>query len=285
MVARGVVGVIDGDGEAALGVHHLHGRHVGVAVAEEDHPVERDGAFLVGDEAVDALVVPVVVHALVDAEQVLGLGGVVDADGGPDGDLVFVIGVFRGEDVGEGLGDGAALDHLLQTRRDDVVLNLKAVLGAEFIHAVEPGAVAQTLEQGHVAAVIPQRLARDGRALLARRLQHHLHVHQDAVAVGGDGPGTDGLVPELGRRHPDRGNEADLLHIAPRQGAVEIIDDGGLEQGAGRVGHGVVLRAWTSPLARDRRKDQPSSSSGAAVGAVASTGRCRMKAAPLPGSD
>ena len=61
-----------------------------------------------------------------------------------------------------------------------------------------------------------------------------------SIAVGGDGPWTNGLVPELGRRHPDRGNEADLLHIAPRQGAVEIIDDGGLEQGAGRVGHGVV---------------------------------------------
>ena len=41
---------------------------------------EKDGPVVVGHEAVDLVVLPVVQHALVDAEQVLGLGGVVDAD-------------------------------------------------------------------------------------------------------------------------------------------------------------------------------------------------------------
>ena len=40
--------IIDGDRIAALGVHHLHGRDVGVAVAQEDHPVEGHRAVLVG---------------------------------------------------------------------------------------------------------------------------------------------------------------------------------------------------------------------------------------------
>src|SRR5690606_13290742 len=88
--------VIDGDGEAALGVHHLHGRHVGVAVAQEDHPVEGDAAVLVGDEVVDPLILPVVVHPLVDAEQILGLGRVVDADRGPGGLAVFVVDIVGG---------------------------------------------------------------------------------------------------------------------------------------------------------------------------------------------
>ncbi len=119
-------------------MHHLHGRHIGVAVAKEDHTVERDRTIFVRDEVVDPLVFPVVFHALVDAEQILGLGGVVDAHRRPCGLAVLVIDIVAGKDMVQCRTDRRAVDHFLKACRDDVMLDLEIVLGPELIDAIKP---------------------------------------------------------------------------------------------------------------------------------------------------
>ena len=105
-------GVVHGDGAAALVGHHLHRRHVGVAVADEDDAAKRNGARLLGHVAVHRRAVPVIVDAAVDAEQVLRLGGVVDRHAGPDRLVVLVVDELGGEHVLELIDDRAAANHL-----------------------------------------------------------------------------------------------------------------------------------------------------------------------------
>ncbi len=105
---------VDGDGVAAVLAHHRHRRHVGVAVAEVDHVGERDGACVLGHVLVDAFAQ--VLHALVDAEEILRLAGVGD-DALGVGQVVGLEPVFGSEHVVEALADRRALDDLGQARR------------------------------------------------------------------------------------------------------------------------------------------------------------------------
>ena len=84
--------------------HHLHCGNIRISVTEEDHPVEWNGAFQFGHVCVDCVVVAVIPNSLVDAEQVLCLGRVIDGDGWPYGYSVPV-NVFRRENVMELTGD------------------------------------------------------------------------------------------------------------------------------------------------------------------------------------
>ena len=127
------------------------------------------------------------------------------------------------------------------------MLDLQAVLGAEVVHALEPGLAHQVrlqpVEQLYVPAVVAQRLAGHRMARLAGGLQHQLHVHEDAVAVGAAGE-LARFLPEGGLVHAQRGDEAHLLHVAAGERAVEVVDQGGLHgfQGPGFRGLGEIRR-------------------------------------------
>ena len=75
--------VIHRDCAASLVGRHLHCRNVGGAVADENHSREWNGAIVLGHELIDRPVVPVALDALIDAEQILGLGRVIDRDSRP----------------------------------------------------------------------------------------------------------------------------------------------------------------------------------------------------------
>ena len=75
---------------------------------------ERDPLVVFGLAFVDLLVVAYAEDALVDLEEELGLGGVVDSDSGPLGFPFFIIYERSGEDSLEFLSDRSTFDHLGQ---------------------------------------------------------------------------------------------------------------------------------------------------------------------------
>jgi hypothetical protein len=131
-----------------------------------------------------------------------------------------------------GIADSVRSSRKCQT--NDIVIELKAQIIGEGIDAIEP--MIETVEEIRVGAVLLQLLARD----------------RMAAARGGD-PAS-GACKLESRRHPrlwpnvslqarnrvlhpgDVGDEAAFLQIAARQGAVEIIDNGGAQRRGLAVG-------------------------------------------------
>jgi hypothetical protein len=74
------------DRVTSVKANNFHGRDVGVAVTDEEHSFDRYWSLFHLHPLVDRLVVPVVYHFLVDSEEKLGLGRVVDCDSWPDRD-------------------------------------------------------------------------------------------------------------------------------------------------------------------------------------------------------
>src|SRR3546814_20062535 len=91
----------DGHGKPALFLDQAKARDVGRAVADEHHVLKRYGPVTLLDELVDLAVVAQVEGALVDAEQILRLGRVVDGQRGPCGNAVLVEPELRRIDMGE----------------------------------------------------------------------------------------------------------------------------------------------------------------------------------------
>ena len=212
-----------------------HGRHVGVAVAEVDHVGERDRPGALGHVLVDALAQ--ILHALVDAEQVLRLAGVGD-DALGVGQVVGLEPVFRGEHVVEATVDRGALDDLGQARRDQVVAQHHAValrvlldVGAD---GVEPGLHARI--HLDVLALRDQVAAVDADVLLLGLLVEQVHVGDERIGGVLLGQAV-ALGPEGFRIGVDLGQEGIFLHRLGRERAVEIVDQGdGLLVELGRAG-------------------------------------------------
>ena len=72
--AAGVVRIVHRDAMATVSVHHREAGHIRRAVAHVHHVLEWDGPQVHGHVVIDVLLVAE--HALVDAEQKLGFGGV-----------------------------------------------------------------------------------------------------------------------------------------------------------------------------------------------------------------
>ena len=100
----------------AIGIHQLHTRDIGIAVADVDHVAERHAQRFRREVIVHGGIIDVQ-HALLDAEQELCLAGVVDHLSRPDRDALFVIEKRARVDLFKGacLGDGSTLDHFFQS--------------------------------------------------------------------------------------------------------------------------------------------------------------------------
>ena len=69
---RIVVGIVNRDGATAIAIHHREARNVGWPITDVDHVLKRDRPHLRWHVIVHILIIPQ--HALVDPEQILGLG-------------------------------------------------------------------------------------------------------------------------------------------------------------------------------------------------------------------
>ena len=164
---------------------------------------------------------------------------------------MHIVGKGRGKDARKLAGDGAALHHFAQARRNNVVPHRQTLLPAIGVDAVKPGLHAG--KQGYLAPVCHKIVAPDGHAPGPGFVQHQVEVGQNQVAVALPGQFV-GLAPEARGRHPEFGDEVVLLHIAGRQGSVEIVGNGHFGQFAGhrsliqsRLAHAPDSRAPRSP--------------------------------------
>ena len=119
-------------------------------------------------------------------------------------------------------GDGGALDDFLQAGGVDVVLDLHPVRGAVLVDVPEP--VADAVEEFDVRPVAVEVTAGQLDPVLLRLVVHQFHVGED---VGGVLPPGDAVAlgPELLGRLVDGLDETEFLHVAGRQGSVEIVDE------------------------------------------------------------
>ena len=221
--------LVDGDGLAAVGPHHLHAGHVGEAVPQVDHVGEGHPLAVVGHGVVELPVVGDVQDALVDAVDELGLGGKVHRQTGPDGVPLPVVVELAGVNLLERPGDGAALDDLPQAGGDHIVLHLDAQEAAVAVDPLKP--VGDAGEEGDVPSAAVQPLAGQGDAPLLRLPEHGVHIGQDAVHFL---PASEvvGDFPEVPRGQAQGGDEGVVLHILGTEGFVEVVEEG--DNGLGR---------------------------------------------------
>ena len=85
-----VLGIIYSDRVSSEHLHDLHARNISLSISEIDHVRERNPLDVLGLALVDLLVVPDAEDTLVDLEEELSLGGVVDCNSRPLG-LSFII--------------------------------------------------------------------------------------------------------------------------------------------------------------------------------------------------
>ena len=212
---------IDGDGVAALLLDDAHAGNVGLPVAHVYHPLEGDGTVLFGHKLVDPLVVAYLRYPLVDLEEELRLRGIIHRHSGPVGDAIDVVEERAGVDFLESLGYRGALNHLLQPRGVDVVLDVYPARLAVSVDEREP--LLDALEEFDLRAELAERVALQRDAAGFRLLQHQVHIAQYPAGVVAGGH-LDGLPPEGVGVFADRLHKAEFLHVARRERPVEIID-------------------------------------------------------------
>ena len=118
-------------------------------------------------------------------------------------------------------GDGRALDNLFQAGGIDVMLDDHPVLLAIGIHVAEP--LPHALVQLDIRAIPAESFPGEPDSVLAGLVVHQFHVGQDVGGVLADGD-TVALGPEFLRRLADGLDKPELLHIARREGSVEVVD-------------------------------------------------------------
>ena len=215
--------LIDGDGLAAVGAHHLHAGHIGEAVANVDHVGEGDALAVVGHGGVEGAVVGHIQHALIDAVDKLGLIGKVDIQLGPGGQTPGIIEKLAGVDLLKLVADAAALDDLPEAGGDDIVLNGYALALAEGVDAGKP--VLHAGEELYVMAAANQKVPVQTDVLGPTLLDHGVHIGQKAVHVVIIAEVV-GLFPEFSGLIAQGGNEGVVLHVGGAEGFVEIVEKG-----------------------------------------------------------
>lgn len=127
---------------------------------------------------------------------------------------------------------------LLKTedREDSIRFASRATVEASFgrvgVDALEP--FFNACEERRGGAVLAKHNVRELLALFASALEEQLHVDEDLIGVVRLLASAD-FVPEFFlRRAEEVRDEAVLLDISGREGAVEVVDDGGF---VGGVGH------------------------------------------------
>jgi hypothetical protein len=148
------------------------------------------------------------------------------------------------------------------------MIELEAEIVGEGVGAVEP--MIEAVEEIRIGAIVLQLLARHWMASGAGAIEHEVHVDENLVSILELGEALH-FHPEIGVLHAgDVRDEAALLEIAAREGAVEIVDNGGAERlrlTVGGVRHG--FRAARSRASESNRCGYGSRTAGALAGTSA----------------
>src|SRR6266702_16741 len=132
--------VIDGNGVTSLVGEHFHGWYIGVPIAQKNHPLKRYGTIRLCFIGIYRFIIPMIIDAFIDSEEILRLGRVVDCDAGPSGEPVTVY-EFLFEYTLEMLRDSAPFNHLFYAGRDDEMFQLESQASSMLVHAFEPRAI------------------------------------------------------------------------------------------------------------------------------------------------
>ena len=119
------------------------------------------------------------------------------------------------------LGDGRALDDFRKAGRIDIMLDNNSVLLSVFVHIVEP--FPNAVVQLDIGPETMEAAAREPDMILLGFVVHQFHIGQNVGSILADGD-TVALGPKLFRRLANSLDEPELLHVARRKGAVEVVN-------------------------------------------------------------
>ena len=210
--------LVNGDRYATLLFDERHAGNIGNTVAKIDHILIRN--FALANLIVDLFVFGLIVNALGNTEHVLRFLGVVDGDLGPDCLAVLVKMVLASKDLFETIADLRALDDLLDTAGNNVVLNVNANRFAKEIDALKP--VENTLVEANVLARGTQIFLGDVNALFLAKLHGAKEIAENAFHIVLFSIGFY-LAPKLGGRHTQIGDKGIVLHILIAQGFIKVV--------------------------------------------------------------
>src|ERR1035437_1936226 len=159
---------------AALISYKPHARDISLTVTNKDDVAERHRTIFVRHKVVDKPVIMDAKRALIDAEKILRLCHVVDRKRRPFRRPVCVISERRSEHFCELLPDLRRLDHLLDARRDDEVLQFHMSCSGTGIDTVEP--ITGAAKQRYSLSMLRKVLSAYGNILSRSTLQHESHV-------------------------------------------------------------------------------------------------------------
>ena len=209
---------VDRDGGAALLLYEGHTGDVGNTVSEVDHIAVRNNT--VGHLLVHLIVIALVKGALGNAEDVLSLLGVVDGDLRPYGFSALLKVVLAGEYLLELIGYRAAVDDLLNTAGDYVMLDIYPYGFAVLIDPVKP--IGNALVEPYILACGAQIFLCEGYSLLLAGDHRIVHISEDALHIVLLAKRLD-LTPELPGSHSEIGNKGVVLHILVCKSLIKVV--------------------------------------------------------------
>lgn len=215
-----VRGIIDGYRMAVLLFDQPHTGDIRSPVTNIYHMGKRYGPLFFGDITVHRLRVVDTVDTLADFEDELGFVGVVHRHSRPLSHPVYGIEECTGKNLFEMAGNGGSLNHLLESRRIDIVFNLHPARVAIPVDAPEP--TLHPLEQLHLAARLGKGRPFERHPVGLGLTNHLVHIGQDGVRVIFERHPVAG-IPKLPVILPDSRNKVVFLHIARRECAVEVV--------------------------------------------------------------
>lgn len=212
-----------GDAHPPIVLHQLHARDIGKAVTDVDHIGEGNRTTGLRSEIVQLLVFEHIKHPLIDPEQELGLGSVIDRKLRPYSDTVFIIEILTCIDSLKPGPYRRPFDDLPQTGRDDIVIDGEPEPFPDLIDIPKPRG--DSWKELQVRPQGDKILPPYGLATLFGLIKHKFHIGKDAVHLLLLSQGI-GLIPEGGGLHAQLGYEGILLHVTGGEGLVKIIHDG-----------------------------------------------------------
>ena len=242
--ARFVLRIVHGHGVAAVPAHNGEAGHVRGAVADVDHVGEGNRAHVLRHVVVHVLVV--IQHALVDAEEVLGLRGVGNDPLGKV-DVAVLLAELAPEHGLEIGAQGRAVNQGFQAGGNDVVFNVDAQVRMKGGQGHGREGVKEIRQAGVKGEAFP-KLGEPGiaDAVQGEGVQQAFHVNQFPVPAfpfpGGVAPG-----PELLRGDAEFRKNGLILHVEGAQGLVIVEHQGDriLRRGHGRGGKWRYMRNWS----------------------------------------
>lgn len=199
----------------------FHARDIGFSVAHVYHLRERDAFLVFRDTFIDLVSVPRAENSLVDFEDELRLGRVVNSDSRPFSLALGVVDECACENVLELFGDRATFDDFLKSGGIDVMLDPHPSALSVFIDKVEPRSHA--LEEFDILSEFLELAAFQLDIILLGLIYHQFHVGQDIARILSCRDAVTHF-PEFLRRLAYGLDESELLHVSRGKRAVEIVN-------------------------------------------------------------